>query len=613
MQDDLTPVQPVIAPVRGHEAMGTEADRGGVVVDEATLKRFRMFVRLGVSSAAKLKKLVERGDKLFKGDGNKSEQYQAELGQNGQEVGAPTRVNKLRKKIVSAVTQIYARNPKFIGIPRRPIMVPADPVVDQLTGQPMPAIDPMTGLPAEIDISEQVADVTASIMDHIFMETQFKAEAKACTLEAHHRPGSVMQVGYEYDPDNKVDDIYFRWRSFKRIIIDPRAEIYNGTLRKCRFVGVRWSMSKAEAEGMGLDWTAMRDRDSQGDVKESKEDDDDEIREVFQVWSQDTGTMGWISENAPRFAKAPEPWPWEIDGYPFAILKFTEDTDAQFSKPLIVEAEGIQREMNEQRETMERYIVCNRKVVLYDSEMIDDAAVSALCGRRKDGWKGIEGLSSRASPPVQVFNDEKLEQGFFDHYDRNEAEMDAVLGTSANENLAFTGKTAREVDEVSKNAGTMQSGKSDIQADFLNEIVRKAVQIMRQTYTEERVNQITTRDGARFWVKWKGSEILSEVDLRVEVGSTMTEDDETKKQVALNLFDKLQMVAGISVRRLTNDLLREFGKKNVEQYWDQGMGAVPGQVPGQLPPPQAPGGPQPEAMDPAASIAGQMSPAVQAG
>lgn len=612
MDPNMQEANPGPGPVSGHEAMGTEAG-AEVVVDQESLKRFRMFVRIGIANAKVWNKLSDRGDKLLTGQPVREDQI--EMGQTEKQIGAPTRVNKLRKKIVSAVTQIYARNPKFIGIPKRPIMVPAEPIMDPMTGAQVPNIDPATGLPAEIDISEQVADVTAAIMDRIFMETQFKAEAKACVLESHHRPGSVMQVGYQYDQDNKVDDVYFRWRSFRRLIIDPKAEIYNGTLRKCRFVGIRWSMRKAEAEAMGLEWDAMRDRDSQGDVATEKEEDDDKQRDVYQLWSQDAGTMCWISENAPRFAKAPEPWPWEIDGYPFAILKFTEDTDKQFSTPLIVEAEGIQREMNEQRATMERYIVMNRKVVLFDSDVISEEDVNALAGRRQDGWKGVQGLSTRASPPLQEFNEEKLLPEFYSHYDRNEAEMDAVLGTSANENLAFTGKTAREVDEVSKNAGTMQSGKSDVLADFMNEIVRKGVQIMRQTYTEERVTQITTRDGARFWVKWKGSEILSEVDLRVEVGSTMTEDDETKKQVALNLFDKLQTVPGISVRRLTNDLLREFGKKNVEQYWDSGM-AGPMSPPAATPQPPAPGqpaGPSPTGADPAASIAGQMSPAVQAG
>ncbi len=608
--DDVGMVQQTQPQVGGHEAMGGEAG-GGVVVDEEALRRFRMFVRLGVRNARKWNKLSDRGDRLFLGQAKKEEQIS--IGDSQGQMGTPICVNKLRKKIVTAVTQVYARNPKFIGIPRRPIMVPAEPVMDPVTGAMVPAVDPATGKPMEVDISEQVAEVTAAIMDHVFMETQFKSEAKACTLEAHHRPASVMQVGYQYDPDNKVDDVYFRWRSFRRLIIDPDAEIYNGTLRKCRFIGIRWSMRKSEAQAMGLDWDAMRDRDAtDSDIEQPKDSDDEPKRDVFQMWSQDTGTMCWISENAPRFAKAPEPWPWQIDGYPFAILKFTEDTDQQFSRPLILEAEGIQAEMNEQRETMQRYIVANRKVVLFDSEVLSEADISALCGRRRDGWKGIEGLSTRASPPLQTFNEEKLDSEFYMHYDRNEAEMDAILGTSANENLMFTGKTAREVEEVSRNAGTMQSGKSDIQADFLNEITRKAVQIMRQTYTEERVTQITTRNGARFWVKWKGSEILSEVDLRVEVGSTMTEDDETKKQVALNLFDKLVGIPGISVRRLTNDLLREFGKKNVDQYWDMTQQEPPGMgQPGQTLPPTTGG--QPGLVDVRASLERQMSPAVQGG
>lgn len=596
------PFEPSAPAVGAHEVMGGDETQQADEQGREALKAYQRYVKLGTSNySRKLKKLVEKGDGLMKGTHVKVDDAGGESSR-----AVTSKVNKLRRKIVSGVTQIYARNPKFVGIPKRPILVPEDPVMDPMTGQMIPPIDPMTGQPMMKDISEQVAEVTAAIMDQIFMESNFKAEAKACTVEAHHRPGTVMQVGYQFDEDNKVDDVYFRWRSFKRVIIDPCAEIYHGTIRKCRFIGVKWSLRKDEAEGLGLDWSAMVDREEIGTPNE----DDDEQRDVWQVWCQPMGTYAWISDGAARFARDPEPWPWEIDGYPFAVMKLTEDTDEQFSKPLIVEAEGIQEEIDEMRETMNRVIVGRRPVVLYDSDIIDEKSVEDLAGRRPYGWKGVSGLAGMKTP-IEVVNEETLDKDFYEHYDRNEAEMDSVLGTSANEQMAFTGKTAREVEEVSKNAGTMTSGKADVLADFLNQIVRKALQIMRQTYDEERATQITTRDGARYWVKWKGSEILSEVDLRVEVGSTQSEDDETKKQVALNLFDKLGAVPGINVRRLANDLLREFGKKDPNQYWEQVQPQM-GMDPAAAPMPGV-GGSGPGPVDVQGSLAAQMSPAVQGG
>jgi hypothetical protein len=611
----------------GGQALGSheirDAEKDVEKADKATLDLYKRYIRLGVANLDRLMKWVKRGDSIFKGQRNKvlNEEYKDE-----NELNVPTRVNKLRRKIVGAVNQVYSRNPKFVGTPRRPILVPADPEpvmtttigpdgmpvqtqqLDQM-GQPMmaPPIDPATGQPKMTDISEQVADVVAAIMDHIFMESGFKGEIKMNVLEAHNRPGSWQQTGYQYDEQNKLDDVYFRWRSFKRIIVDPDAEIYNGAIRQCRFIGVRWTLRKDQAQALGLTWDNM----SGADEKDTKDDNEDQKRPVYQVWCQDRNEIAWISEGGKAFARDPEPWPWEIDGYPFACLKLTEDPDEQFSKPLILEAENIQDEMDEQRESMLNDIVCNRKMVLYDTKVLSEAEVNQIIGRKQKGWKGVDGLT--AKDPFRVINEDTLSQEFFQHYERNEAEMDQVLGTSANEQLGFTGKTAREVEEVSKAQGSMTGAKSDTLADFMNGIVRKAVQIMRQTYTEERVTQITTRDGSRFWVKWKGSEILSEVDLKVEVGSTMAEDDDTRKQVALNLFDKLQMVAGISVKRLANDLLREFGKKNPEQYWDTGVAGpgAPAAGPAMGPAP-VPGGNE-SPVDVRASLAGQMSPAVQGG
>jgi hypothetical protein len=52
-----------------------------------------------------------------------------------------------------------------------------------------------------------------------------------------------MQVGYQYDEENKIDDVYFRWRSFKRLIIDPAAEVTleanPGSADAGRFAGYR--------------------------------------------------------------------------------------------------------------------------------------------------------------------------------------------------------------------------------------------------------------------------------------------------------------------------------------------------------------------------------------
>jgi hypothetical protein len=614
--------------IGSHEIRDAEPDTEKA--DKATLDTYKKYVRIGVSALDKRMKWVKRGDALFKGEKNRvmNEEYK----DSSNETATPTRVNKLRRKVVGAVNQIYSRNPKFVGTPRRPILVPADPVpmmvdqpdpvtgaivqvpqVDPMTGKPMMTtpIDPATGEPQMQDISEQVAEVVAAIMDHIFMESGFKGEAKQCVLESHNRPGSWMQTGYQFDEANKIDDVYFRWRSFKRIILDPEAEVYNGAIRQCRFIGVRWSLREDQAKRLGLSWLAMAGGSEDADRKQDDESDDQK-RDVYQVWCQDRNEIAWISQGAKEFARNPEPWPWEIDGYPFAVLKMTEDPDEQFSKPLIMEAECIQDEMDEQRETMLNDITCNRKLVLYDTKVLAENDVNQIIGRKQKGWKGVDGLTQKE--PFRVVNDAPLDAEFFQHYERNEAEMDQVLGTSANEQLTMTGKTAREVEEVSKSQGTMTGAKSDILADFMNSIVRKAVQIMRQTYKEERVTQITTRDGSRFWVKWKGSEILSEVDLKVEVGSTMAEDDDTRKQVALNLFDKLQTVAGISVKRLTNDLLREHGKKNPEQYWDQAgpvAGNIAGAGPASLPAP-VPGGNQ-SPVDVRASLAGQMSPAVQGG
>jgi len=164
----------------------------------------------------------------------------------------------------------------------------------------------------------------------------------------------------------------------------------------------------------------------------------------------------------------------------------------------------------------------------------------------------------------------------FEHYDRCDAEMNEVLGSSSNAQLQTTDASATEVAEVSENVDAVVGEKVDVVTDAINRLSRKALQIIRQTYTTPRIVQITGPDGAKRWMQWTG-EILQEVDMNIESGSIEREDTATKRQVDINMFKTVQGVQGLDVLTLAIRMLKNFGFKSAEDLRLDGMGEMPQQ------------------------------------
>ena len=568
------------------QANGEQQEAPGL---DERVKKYQRWISAAEDAKHKANRWASDGDKVMRGystssDGDSSRSASDKASDTSNDIRA---INWLRRKITSSVNQVYSRNPTFVASPKRPIMVPDEMAMQQMQQQesqqmqmamagqapapqgPPPSQQIAMGLmpPPMKDISEELAETVAQIMNNVFMESSLKAEAKCAVREAHHRPAAVLQVGYQFDENQNLDDLFFRRRSFNQFIIDPSAEIFDGEVRRCRFMGLKWELSKAEAEGLGLSWDALDD-------KENKTGHTSEERGyVYQIWDKQNNLVAWVPKTGEEFAMEPAPWPWEIDGFPFEIIKFTEDADQQWSKPLILEAAGIQEEREIIRGEITTNVTFARPATLYDSALMSSTEAEEMAGRGKDGWKGIKGLSQFPNA-IQSINTDAMSPEIFNHYERCDAEMNEAIGSSSNAQLQSTRSTATESEIVNENVDSVVSEKVDIVTDALNRLGRKGVQIIRQTYTTPRVTQITGPDGAKTWMQWTGN-VLSEVDLNIETGSIEREDTSTKRQVDLNMLKTMSPVPGLDILSLALRTLKNFGYKNPESLRLDGMGDVP--------------------------------------
>ena len=579
--------------------------------------KYQKWIKISEKEKKEYNRWAKQGSRAYRGYDNTKADNELMANEQTKDSVFKYEINFIRQPIDRQITKTYARNPKFIAKPTAPVWVDAGPIQQQdpVTGQVflMPQINPQTGMPLQNDISEQICDVVEAVMEVEFKAANFKAEAKACTREAHHSPASIMQIGYQYNDQTGQDEIYFRRRPFKDFIIDPCAEIYEGVVRRCRYMGLKWQLTKDEAEAIGLNWAAIGREDN---LSRSGDDDYDAKADVYQIWDKQSGVVVWVPANGKEYAKEPQPWPWEIDGFPFEILKFTEDTDQQFSKPLTLAALPIQEELTMQREEISAQTTFSRPFTIYDPSLIDEDKMTAISRRGKGANIPVNGLIGMPNPPIRREGDGGLTQEYYAHYERNRQELVEVLGTSQNEALRTTKSTAAESQIVDQNAGNATSAKIDIQADFLNNCARKALRIMRQMYDVEKVTQITGRDNSKYWVRWIGSQILSNVDIEVETGSTEREDSMYNRQIALNMLEVMKGIPGIDIVKLGIDVLKEHGKRNAETYridmmppqpQTYGMaGAGNGPKPGEVDQPAGVGATT--GMDMATSVGRQMNP-----
>jgi hypothetical protein len=368
---------------------------------------------------------------------------------------------------------------------------------------------------------------------------------------------------------------------------------------------------------MGLDPAAViagqqktPDTDSSDEEGKSAYAEDDKKYGVYRLWDNTRRKVGYVCESGNTFAQEPQDWPWPVDSAPFACLKLSEDTEKQFSRPPILEAEFIQDELNQMRETMYRHVVNQRPVNLYDPAVLDKDKVSTLAGRGADGWVGVPGLSQFPNA-IQPFFDDSLPEEFYIHYQRNEMALDMVLGVSANDALQVTKASAAESQNVAAQSATQTGAKIDTLEDVLRRIIRYAKQIMEAVYTEEMVSEVVGRDGSRYWVRWTGAEILAECDVDIEVGSTERRNDVYEKQLSINMLSTMMPIRdAIDVPRLAIEMLKKNGFRNADSYRIQ-------QQPQQVMPPQQPqpgqeqagaSGGATEGMDTAGAVLDQANP-----
>lgn len=172
------------------------------------------------------------------------------------------------------------------------------------------------------------------------------------------------------------------------------------------------------------------------------------------------------------------------------------------------------------------------------------------------------------------------------------------VGFSRSSTGEYQGKThitAKETDVVNWANQIRIDERRDMVADLLTNVVRRFNQLIFTYWNNDIVRSITGPDGARYWIKFKPSEIRSEYGIRVDPSNAVPVDQRTKRQDAIEMVKawaamnpgqaKMGMPAPAEIQRY---FFAQFDGVNIDKALAEQSAAKPGMGmnPQQAVPPQ---------------------------
>ena len=194
------------------------------------ISRWQGWIKISKEDKEKKKAEIKRGRELYA----RKVDHNAGLNENRGARVLPNPPNHAKNGVDLIVDQVYERNPKIVAKARAPVFITSP--------------DPVTGMVTQVDVSEQRTAIIEEVLNHEMKHSSLKAEMKMAIRAAHIVPESWIQVGYMFDEDERMDAVYFRYRSVDVMFADPRMQIYDGVVRRCRFIAIKWELTEDEAK-----------------------------------------------------------------------------------------------------------------------------------------------------------------------------------------------------------------------------------------------------------------------------------------------------------------------------------------------------------------------------
>lgn len=229
----------------------------------------------------------------------------------------------------------------------------------------------------------------------------------------------------------------------------------------------------------------------------------------------------------------------QIDGLPVETMAFNPDPDYIYGIPDAKIIEPQLLELNEIRTQAMKHRRIDILKFLYKKGSIKTDALQRLLS--EDVQAGVEIESDSALRDTVLPLTPGASQILADLQNMGEvirSDVREMVGFSRSSVGEYQGKThisAKETDVVNWANQIRVDERRDIVADLLTNVIRRFNQVIFTHWTQPMVRSVVGPDGAKYWIKFRPSDIKAEYTYKVDPTNAVPVDQRTKRKDAMEM------------------------------------------------------------------------------
>lgn len=286
---------------------------------------------------------------------------------------------------------------------------------------------------------------------------------------------------------------------------------------------------------------------------------------LYEVWDKSTRTVFTIAEGCDHYLKEPQPWPYDMNGFPFSYLRINEDPmcpygipDCYMFEPQVLEIMKIRAMMLDHLKRFNRQLLISQGSMGEEAKSHFAAGITGAVIEVNTGGKPL-GDVAVPTPYPQIQTD------IYAIEDRLTQDTINISGQAPSERGASqktTTRTFKELVEIKKGAENRRSDKIDTIEDFVEDAASNLVALLQQLADipyfvriadddpEKVIEGLQSRQSAGMegavtngnGFTFTKEDIAGEFDFEVVAGSTKPLDQEQKLSLIVSLFEMLPSV-----------------------------------------------------------------------
>jgi len=265
---------------------------------------------------------------------------------------------------------------------------------------------------------------------------------------------------------------------------------------------------------------------------------DHEWVELWQVHDAKTKEIIALTMDHDKFLRKEEDL-MQIDGIPVQTAVFNPDPDYVYGIPdaRIIEPQLL--ELNEVRTQAMQHRRINILKFLYKKGALNPKQLDNLLNEKVQAGVEVDVDSDIRQAVLSITSGASTILADLERMGEViRGDVRETVGFSRSSTGEYMGKThisAKETDVVSMANQIRVDERRDIMADVLSRIVRRYNQLIFTYWTSPMVRSVVGPDGAKYWLKFKPSEIKAEFAYKVDPTNAVPVDQRTRRQDAVEM------------------------------------------------------------------------------